>query len=161
MKFASVARAAVLLSLGMAQANVEVSIASIVDDMNSTSAESSTETVSTEAVATEDEPVATTEATDEPAVTTETEVSSAGGSFNRISTWFVCTQLDPDCNVDDETSAETIWVTKDHNTLVYTDSPGERVGFVDISDASSPKAAGYVELPGEPTTVRIHGDYGE
>ena len=44
--------------------------------------------------------------------------SSASGSFNRIATFFVCSQLDPDCNVDDETSAETIWVTKDFNTLV-------------------------------------------
>ena len=42
----------------------------------------------------------------------------AAGSFNRIATFFVCSQLDPDCNVDDETSAETIWVTKDLNTLV-------------------------------------------
>ena len=83
------------------------------------------------------------------------------GSFNRVATWFVCSQLDPTCNVDDETSAETIWVTKDSNTLVYTDSPGERVGFIDISDASAPKAMGFVDLPGEPTTVKIHGNYGK
>lgn len=87
--------------------------------------------------------------------------TSQSSSFNRIATFFVCSQLDPDCNVDDETSAETIWVTKDYNTLVYTDSPGQRVGFVDITDAGAPVAGGFVDLPGEPTTVRIHGEYGE
>ena len=45
--------------------------------------------------------------------------------------------------------------------LISTDSPGERLGLIDISDASAPEAMGFVDLPGEPTTVRIHGDYGE
>jgi hypothetical protein len=94
-------------------------------------------------------------------ISESSSTSPAGGSFNRISTFFVCSQLDPDCNIDDETSAETIWVTKDYNTLVYTDSPGQRVGFVDITDAAAPVAGGFVDLPGEPTTVRIHGNYGK
>jgi hypothetical protein len=82
-------------------------------------------------------------------------------AFNRIATWFACSQLESNCNIDDETSAEVIWRTKDFNTLVYTDSPGERVGFIDITDASAPSASGYVHLPGEPTCVRVVGDYGE
>lgn len=151
MKLATVA---LLLSMGIAQANVDVPISSIMSDINGTSTESAVETAS------EEEPAVETTAEEEPA-TMETLTSSSSGSFNRISTFFVCTQLDADCNVDDETSAETIWVTKDHNTLVYTDSPGERVGFIDITDAASPEAAGFVDLPGEPTTVRIHGNYGK
>jgi hypothetical protein len=87
--------------------------------------------------------------------------TSHAASFNRIATFSVCSQLDANCNIGNETVAETIWTTKDFNTLVYTDSPGKRVGFVDITDAAAPAAAGFVDLPGEPTSVKVHGDYGE
>ena len=60
---------------------------------------------------------------------------------------------------DTETNAETVWVTKDSSTLAYSDSQAGQVGFVDITDPAMPAAAGTVALGGEPTTVRIHGDY--
>lgn len=60
---------------------------------------------------------------------------------------------------DTETNAETVWVTKDSSTLAYSDSLAGQVGFVDITDPAVPAAAGTVALGGEPTTVRIHGDY--
>jgi hypothetical protein len=44
-------------------------------------------------------------------------------------------------------------------TLVYTDSPLEQVGFVDITDPASPVAGGTLALSGEPTSVAIKGDY--
>ena len=159
MKLATAIRTALLFSVGVASAAEEgVSIQSIMDGMDTSNEDTTVETQST------DDAVSSTssaETSASEAEATSASVSSAGGSFNRIATWFVCTQLDPTCNIDDETSAETIWVTKDHNTLVYTDSPGKRVGFIDISDASAPDAMGFVDLPGEPTTVRIHGDYGK
>ncbi len=89
-------------------------------------------------------------------------VSTAEGAalFNRISTFSICEQIDPDCNTDDATNAETIWYFG--TSLVYTDSESENLGFVDISDPAEPKADGTVSLGGEPTTVRvIDGKYGE
>ena len=50
-------------------------------------------------------------------------------------------------------------MTKDSSTLAYSDSEAGQVGFVDITDPAMPAAAGTVALGGEPTTVRIHGDY--
>ena len=161
MKLATAIRTAVLFSVGMARANESVSIQSIADGIETSAEETTVETQSTEDA---ESGTSSTEASTSESSSSEAAaapVSSTGGSFNRIATWFVCSQLDPTCNVDDETSAETIWVTKDSNTLVYTDSPRDRVGFIDITDASAPEAMGFVDLPGEPTTVRIHGDYGK
>jgi hypothetical protein len=56
------------------------------------------------------------------------------------------------------TSAEIIAASDDGMTLVYSDSPGGGIGFVDITDAKAPKAAGYVKVEGEPTSVTIVGD---
>jgi len=81
--------------------------------------------------------------------------------FQRVSTFNVCEQIDPTCNTDEETSAETLWyynTNSDELKIVYTDSPGESLGFVDITDPSKPKADGILSLGGEPTTVRIVGN---
>lgn len=56
------------------------------------------------------------------------------------------------------TSAEIIAASDDGMMLVYSDSPGGGIGFVDITDAKAPKAAGYVKVEGEPTSVTIVGD---
>jgi len=87
-------------------------------------------------------------------------VSTAEGSalFHRISTFSICEQIDPSCNTDDATNAETIWYftsSSGGTYLVYTDSESENLGFVDITDPSTPKADGSVSLGGEPTTVRV------
>ena len=90
---------------------------------------------------------------------------AVGGVFNRISTFYICSQISLTCDTDEETSAETIWHYVNSTTgsygLVYTDSPGEALGFVDISDPVTPMPAGTVTLPGEPTTVRVIGEFGE
>jgi hypothetical protein len=84
--------------------------------------------------------------------------------FRRISTFNICEQLDPTCNTDVATNAETVWYYEDKNDntfrIVYTNSEGENLGFVDISDPTNPKGIGEVPLGGEPTTVRIIGNYG-
>jgi len=82
--------------------------------------------------------------------------------FKRISTFNICEQIDPSCNTDNATNAETLWYfnTEGGGTkLVYTDAEGENLGFVDITDPAMPKADGTVPLGGEPTTVRVVGDY--
>lgn len=77
--------------------------------------------------------------------------------FNRVATFAVCTQLDPTCNTDTETAAEIVAASDDGNTLVYSNSPLETVGFVDITDPTSPLALGEVNLGGEPTSVAVLG----
>ena len=76
----------------------------------------------------------------------------AAPTFNRIASFPV------ELNAPEgATSAEIIAASEDGMTLVYTDSPGGGIGFVDITDAKAPKAAGYVKLDGEPTSVTIVG----
>lgn len=76
-------------------------------------------------------------------------------NFNRIASFQVADNL-PDA---EETSAEIIDATADGMTLVYTDSPGSSIGFVDITDPKNPKAAGVFMPDGEPTSVSVIGNY--
>ncbi|MEU7909016.1 esterase-like activity of phytase family protein [Actinoplanes sp. NPDC049118] len=55
--------------------------------------------------------------------------------------------------VDDTAAAEISTVTEDGRTVVYTDSPGGRLGFVDIGDPARPRPAGTLAMGGEPTSV--------
>lgn len=88
-----------------------------------------------------------------------TATTQAQPFFNRISTFLVCSQLDPTCNVADETSAEIVAASPDGNTLIYTDSAQESLGFVDITDPKTPVAMGTIALPGEPTAAKyVNGD---
>ncbi|GGN29419.1 hypothetical protein FHR83_007730 [Actinoplanes campanulatus] len=56
-------------------------------------------------------------------------------------------------SIGDTAAAEISTVTEDGRTVVYTDSPGKRLGFVDISDPAAPKPAGALAVGGEPTSV--------
>ncbi len=80
-------------------------------------------------------------------------------SFNRIASFLVCSQADPTCDTDTETAAEIVAASVDGMTLVYSDSPTEQIGFVDITDPSDPQADGTLALTGEPTSVAVKGDY--
>ena len=75
--------------------------------------------------------------------------------FNRIASFPVNTNLPTDVNQSTETSAEIISATEDGMTLVYSDSPLDAVGMIDISDPTSPKPAGNIMLDGEPTAVSV------
>ena len=79
--------------------------------------------------------------------------------FNRIASFPVCSQIDPTCNDDTETAAEIVAVSGDGNTLVYTDSPQEVVGLVDISDPYNPTGMGTIDVGGEPTSVAVCSNY--
>jgi hypothetical protein len=79
-------------------------------------------------------------------------------NFNRVATYPICLQIDATCNTDEETAAEISAASKDGNTLVYTDSPGGVVGFVDISDERAPVGLGRLDVGGEPTSVAVAGD---
>ncbi|KAJ9444477.1 hypothetical protein DIPPA_26170 [Diplonema papillatum] len=79
--------------------------------------------------------------------------------FDRVASFPVCLQLDPSCNTDETTAAEIVAATRDGMTLVYTDSPGRRVGLVDITDPAKPEALGTIPMDGEPTSVAIVRGY--
>ena len=78
-------------------------------------------------------------------------------NFNRIASFEVTANIPDGEDKNAETSAEIIAATPDGMTLVYTDSPLEAIGMIDISDPASPAAAGLMKLEGEPTAVAISG----
>ncbi len=78
----------------------------------------------------------------------------SGESFNRIASFPVALNA-PEA---EESSSEIITATEDGMMLIYSDSPGGGIGFVDISEASAPQAAGYLVIDGEPTSVTVVGD---
>jgi hypothetical protein len=80
-------------------------------------------------------------------------------NFNRIASFPVCSQIDVNCDTDEETVAEIVATTSDGLSLVYTDSEQEQIGFVDITDPADPVAGGTLALSGEPTSVAVKDDY--
>ncbi|MDE3825636.1 esterase-like activity of phytase family protein [Sinorhizobium meliloti] len=77
--------------------------------------------------------------------------------FNRIASFAVATNLSEGAERNAPTSAEIITASEDGNTLIYSDSPGKRIGFIDITDAKAPEAGGIVSFSGEPTSVAVAG----
>lgn len=77
--------------------------------------------------------------------------------FNRIATFPVARNLPADIDPATPTSSEIVTASEDGMTLVYSDSPLGAVGFIDITDAKAPKAAGLVKIEGEPTSVVVAG----
>ena len=78
--------------------------------------------------------------------------------FNRIATFHVADNRPADSDPQAETVAEITAATPDGMTLVHTDSPGERLGLIDITDPEAPTAAGTIALGGEPTSLVVVGD---
>ncbi|MEO1199548.1 MAG: alkaline phosphatase, partial [Pseudomonadota bacterium] len=81
----------------------------------------------------------------------------ADQAFNRIASFPVNTNLPADIDQATETSAEIITASEDGMMLIYSDSPLEAIGMVDISDPASPQPGGVVLLDGEPTAVSVAG----
>ncbi len=79
--------------------------------------------------------------------------------FNRIAAFPVCSQIDADCNNDTETAAEIVAASTDGTVLIYSDSPNEQIGFVDINDPANPMPAGVLSVPGEPTSVAVKDEF--
>ncbi len=82
--------------------------------------------------------------------------------FQRIATFPVfentCLVQSDDC-VDTKTVAEIVTSSSNGRTLIYTDNETENIGFVDITNPSSPQPAGLVAVGGEPTSVAVAGNY--
>ncbi|MBN9334076.1 esterase-like activity of phytase family protein [Devosia sp.] len=87
------------------------------------------------------------------ALLASTVSANAAQYFNRVSSFPVALNA-PEAEA---TSSEIITATDDGLTLIYSDSPNGGIGFVDITDAKAPKAAGYMDMGGEPTSVTVIG----
>jgi Esterase-like activity of phytase len=86
------------------------------------------------------------------------QAAEAAGYFERVATFPVYLNLPPDADPASETVAEIVAATPDGMTLIYTDSPGGRVGLVDISYPTAPAPVGTVAVDGEPTSVTVVGN---
>ncbi len=98
------------------------------------------------------------EVTDTSYICNATQLNDAK-NFNRIASFPVCSQIDATCNDDTETASEIVAASTDGMTLIYSDSPLEAVGFVDITDPSNPAGIGTLALAGEPTSVAVKDGY--
>lgn len=90
-----------------------------------------------------------------PALAVQGGGPGGGLPFQRIASFPVFLNSD----IDQETAAEIVAASEDGNTLVYTDSPLEAVGFVDITDPADPQPLGTLAMPGEPTSVAVRGRF--
>ena len=80
-----------------------------------------------------------------------------GGSvFQRLAT-FPVYENSPDPSI--ETVAEITAASTDGRLLISTDSPNERVTFTDITNPRRPRAAGALDVGGEPTSVAVYRSY--
>ncbi|MGQ9366595.1 esterase-like activity of phytase family protein [Azospirillum sp. ST 5-10] len=91
------------------------------------------------------------------AVVALTAGPAAAASFQRVATFPVHTSLPAGTPADTETAAEILAAAKDGTLLLFTDSPLGSLGFLDIADPAAPKAAGRIDLGGEPTSVAVRG----
>jgi hypothetical protein len=80
-------------------------------------------------------------------------------AFQHVGTFSVPSNLPAGEPLTTITSAEIVDVSRDGNTLVYSDSLSGRIGFIDISDASNPVAGGVIEAGGEPTSIAFTGGW--
>jgi hypothetical protein len=84
--------------------------------------------------------------------------SGGGGeAFDHIGTFDVPDNLAPGEPLDTVTSAEIVAAGPGGRSLIYTDSPTGRIGFVDISRPQRPQRDGTLDAGGEPTSVATAG----
>ena len=80
-------------------------------------------------------------------------------NFVRLSTFPACRQYETSCNTNTAAAAEIAAASEDGLTVMYTDSPGNVVGFVNITNPASPSPIGTLAVGGEPTSVAVAGDF--
>jgi hypothetical protein len=85
--------------------------------------------------------------------------NGGGVSYDHVGTFEVPDNLRPGEPADTITSAEIVTAVPGGRTLIYTDSPASRIGFVDITRPGAPRAAGVIPTDGEPTSVAMAGSW--
>ncbi|WP_235918935.1 esterase-like activity of phytase family protein [Aureimonas psammosilenae] len=81
----------------------------------------------------------------------------ADPAFNRVASFAVTDNMPKGKDASAKTSAEIIAASEDGRLLVYSDSPLGGIGLIDIADPKAPKAGGFVDMDGEPTSVTVLG----
>ena len=79
----------------------------------------------------------------------------AGQFFERVNSYPVYKTLPEGVDRSTETVAEIISASKDGRTLVFTDSPGEAIVFVNAENPQNLLPKGRAALGGEPTSVTV------
>ncbi|WP_191058085.1 esterase-like activity of phytase family protein [Geminicoccus harenae] len=77
--------------------------------------------------------------------------------FERVATFPVYGNLADGTDPATETAAEIIAATPDGMTLIYSDSPGGQIGFIDLTEPMAPEPLGTLAMEGEPTSVTTVG----
>ncbi|MET0725780.1 MAG: esterase-like activity of phytase family protein [Leifsonia sp.] len=91
--------------------------------------------------------------------------SGASQLFDRTATYPVYLNVPNGVDPAAATVSEISAISPDGGTVIYTDALGKRIGFIDVSDPSSPRGAGTVELgqighaDDQPTSVATYGDF--
>lgn len=83
------------------------------------------------------------------------KAEKSGAYFNRVSYFAAVNNLPTQRDRSKKSVAEIVAASEDGMMLAYTDGEQLALGLVDIRDPSQPKAAGFVALEGEPTSVVI------
>ena len=77
--------------------------------------------------------------------------------FNRIATIEAVRMLPPDRDRTRHSIAEIVAASADGNTLIHVDGDQRGLGFVDITDPTMPRPAGFLPIEGDPTSVVVSG----
>jgi LPXTG-motif cell wall-anchored protein len=100
-----------------------------------------------------------------PALAATPVPAASSSAFHRTATYPVYLNAPAGVDPAAETAAEISGVTDDGNTVIYTDAPGKRIGFLDITDVNKPVGTGSISLADlghaddQPTSVAVYGEY--
>ncbi len=75
--------------------------------------------------------------------------------FERIATIPVYLNTD----INEHTVADSVAATTDGDTLIYTNSSHQQLGFIDLTDAINPEADGVLALNGTPHDIEAAGNF--
>jgi hypothetical protein len=78
--------------------------------------------------------------------------------FSRLATLPAFLNLPQGVDPATPAAAEIITATGDGMGLIYSNSPGMALGFIDITDPKAPRPTGQIEMGGEPTSVTVIGN---
>ncbi|WP_134678407.1 esterase-like activity of phytase family protein [Paracoccus ravus] len=78
--------------------------------------------------------------------------------FNRIASFATADNMAEGEDRARATSAEIMTATADGMELIYSDSPLNAIGLIDITDPNAPKPIGNIPMDGEPTTTVVLGE---